>query len=100
MPSKSYDIVSAGYLLHGLSPEFRNYILTHMARIAAQYVVVFDYCCRGGWLVRLIERIEGPFYPQFLSSSRSEEFGSAGLKIQKSFQTSTFGKVWVCEKHP
>ncbi|MCK4836373.1 MAG: class I SAM-dependent methyltransferase [Candidatus Aminicenantes bacterium] len=98
IPSNSVDIVSTGYFLHGLSPEFRETILNNISRIAYQYVVVFDYCCDGGWFVRLIEWIEGPNYSRFISSSREEEFDAAGLKVEKSFHTSNFGKVWLCDK--
>jgi len=96
IPSNSFGIVSSGYFLHGLSPEFRKTILNNISRIAAEYVVIFDYCCEGGWFVRLIEWIEGPNYPEFISTSREAEFGAAGLKIEKSFRTSSFGNVWLC----
>jgi SAM-dependent methyltransferase len=95
IPSTGFGIVSSGYLLHGLSPEFRKTILNNISRIAAEYVVIFDYCCEGGWFVRLIEWIEGPNYPEFISTSREAEFGAAGLKIEKSFRTSSFGNVWL-----
>lgn len=97
-PSASFDIVSTGYLLHGLSTPFREKMLRDMARISSGFVVIFDYHGNGGWLVRLIERIEGPHYPHFLSTSREAEFDAAGLKIRQSFLTSPFGRVWLCEK--
>ncbi|MCU0236513.1 MAG: class I SAM-dependent methyltransferase [Acidobacteria bacterium] len=96
MPAKSYGIVSCGYLLHGLSPEFRATILKNIARIARHYVVVFDYCCDGGWFVRLIERMEGPHYPRFIATGREAEFAGAGLRIERSFRTSPFGDAWLC----
>jgi SAM-dependent methyltransferase len=94
--SGSYDIVSCGYLLHGLSAEFRKTILKNMARIAGHYVLVFDYCCDGGWFVRLIEWIEGPNYTQFIAAPRETEFAGAGLAIERAFRTSEFGNVWLC----
>ncbi len=94
--TQSYGIVSCGYFLHGLSPEFRTAILKNMARIARCHVVVFDYCCDGGWFVRLIERFEGPNYPQFIAASREAEFAAAGLRIERSFRTSPFGDAWLC----
>jgi SAM-dependent methyltransferase len=96
IPAASYGIVSCGYLLHGLSAGFREAVLKNIARIAGRYVVVFDYCCAGGWLVGLIERIEGPNYPQFIATPREAEFSGAGLRIERSFRTSSFGDVWLC----
>jgi len=96
--SNSYDIVTTGYLLHGVSPEFRKYIIENMARIAKKYVIVFDYCCDGGWLVRLIEWIEGSDYMEFISSPIKEKFEEVGLKIERSFMTSKIGNVWLCSK--
>jgi SAM-dependent methyltransferase len=96
--SELYDIVSTGYLLHGLSPDFRNYILKNMVRISKKYVIVFDYCCDGGWFVRFIEWLEGSDYMNFISVSREKEFADAGLKIERAFMTSKIGNVWLCSK--
>jgi len=96
IPAASFAIVSCGYLLHGLSAGFRESILKNISRIASHCVVVFDYNGDGGWLVRLIERAEGPNYPQFIAASRHEEFARAGLRIDISFPTSEFGTVWLC----
>ena len=96
--SGSYDIVSCGYLLHGLSAGFREAILKNIARIAGRYVLVFDYCCAGGWFVRLIEWIEGPNYPQFIATRRETEFAGAGLVIERAFRTSEFGNAWLCSR--
>ena len=97
-PSASIDIVSAGYLLHGLSRPFRKRVLHHISRISSRFVVIFDYSGDGGWFVRLIEWIERSHYQEFISTSREPEFDVAGLKLLKSFQTSPFGKVWLCGK--
>jgi len=96
IPAQSYGIVSCGYFLHGLSTGFRETILRNISRIAGSCVVVFDYCCDGGWFVRLIERVEGPNYPHFIVASREAEFAAAGLRIERSFRTSPFGNAWLC----
>lgn len=96
IPARSYGIVSCGYFLHGLSAGFREDVLKNIARIAGRYVVVFDYCCDGGWFVRLVEWIEGPNYPQFIATPRAAEFAAAGLLIERSFRTSGFGDAWLC----
>ncbi len=96
IPARSWDIVCCGYVLHGLSAGFRHAVLKNLSRIACRYVVVFDYCHDGGWLVRLIERAEGPHYRQFMATSRQAEFAAAGLRIEKSLSTSNFGCAWLC----
>ena len=92
----SYDLVSMGYFLHGLSPDFRRYILRESARIARAQVLIFDYCCDGGWLVRFIEWIEGPNYPAFIAEDRGQEFRRAALRIDREERVSDFGGYWLC----
>ncbi len=93
---RSYDVVCMGYLLHGLSPEFRRHVIQQSSRIARQHVLVFDYCCEGNWYVRLIERIEGPHYPGFLAEDRHEAFNRASLKVDHEERISDFGGYWLC----
>ncbi|GAJ04205.1 unnamed protein product, partial [marine sediment metagenome] len=71
-------------------------ILKQMARIARKYIIIFDYCCDSGWLIRFIEWLEGPNYPQFIGESREKEFNEAGLKINKYLRVSAFGGAWLC----
>ncbi len=94
--TNTHDVVCMGYLLHGLSPDFRRHVLREAARIASEYVLVFDYCCRGNWFVRLIEWIEGPNYPGYLAEDRREEFDRVGLQVQQYQQTSDVGGYWLC----
>ncbi len=97
IPHQSYDIVTMGYFLHGVHPDFQKQILEHSARIAKKQVVIFDYCCKGNWLVDVIEWIEGSHYNHFVSADRKEEFRSAGLEIIKEINLSDYGSVWVCQ---
>jgi len=91
-----YDLVSMGYFLHGLSPAFRRYVLRESARIASVQVLIFDYCCDGGWLVRLIEWVEGPNYPAFIAEDREDEFRKANLRVDREERVSEFGGFWLC----
>jgi len=93
-----YDIVAMGYFLHGVDAAFRHRVLSEAARIAREYVVVFDYCCKGNWLVRFIEWLEGPHYPSFIAGSRENDFRAAGLRIVKEINLSDYGSVWLCKK--
>ena len=92
----SFGIVSMGYFLHGVDAEFRHEVLIEAARIASDFVIIFDYGRPGNFLVRFIEWVEGPHYPAYLAGSRAAEFREAGLKIVEFFPTSDFGQVWVC----
>lgn len=92
--SGAYDLVSMGYFLHGLSPEFRRFIVREAARIARAHVLIFDYGRDGGWFIRFIEWIEGPNYPLFIAEDRERELGKAGLRIDREERVSDFGSYW------
>ena len=96
MEDDTYDLVSMGYFLHGLTPDFRRYVLRESARIARVHVLIFDYCCDGGWFVRLIEWVEGPNYPAFIAEDRGDEFRRAALRVDREEQVSDFGGYWLC----
>jgi ubiquinone/menaquinone biosynthesis C-methylase UbiE len=92
----AYDVVCMGYLLHGLSAEFRRYSLNQAARVAAKHVLIFDYGRRGSGLIRLIERIEGPHYPEFVANDFAQQLRREGLEISRAEQVSDFGDYWLC----
>jgi SAM-dependent methyltransferase len=96
LPADSWDLVSMGYLLHGLDREFRLQILRQAARIAKSHVVVFDYGEPGNRWVRLIEWIEGPHYPEFLADSREADFAAAGLTLLRHRPMANSGAMWLC----
>jgi SAM-dependent methyltransferase len=92
----AYDLVAMGFFLHGLSPDFRRFILRESARIARSHVLIFDYGRDGGWLIRCIEWIEGPNYPGFIAEDRALELRSAGLEVNREARVSDFGSYWLC----
>jgi SAM-dependent methyltransferase len=94
--SGAYDLVSMGYFLHGLSPEFRCFIVRETARIARTHVLIFDYGCHGGWFIRIIEWIEGPNYPLFIAEDREQELGKGSLCIDREEPVADFGSYWLC----
>lgn len=96
--SGSFNIVSMGYFLHGVNPEFRMQVLRESSRIATAYVIIFDYCCRGNWLVDLIEWIEGSHYKQFTATERRNELTLTGLQIEQELNLSDYGSVWICKR--
>jgi ubiquinone/menaquinone biosynthesis C-methylase UbiE len=92
------DIVSMGYLLHGLSAELRKIILQKAADIAAQYVIVFDHSHHMNWLTKFIEYLEGSHYKEFIASDKNKLFSEAGLEIIDEFNVDEFGYCWLCGK--
>lgn len=92
------DIVSIGYLLHGLSYDLRRIILQKAAVLASEYVVIFDHSGHASWMVALIELLEGSHYKEFISSDYNKMFGEAGLKIMEEFTVNKMGYCWLCAK--
>ncbi|MCD4748889.1 MAG: class I SAM-dependent methyltransferase, partial [Thermoanaerobaculales bacterium] len=77
--SGSFDVVTLAYVLHGFDPQLRSLTLSHAARLARFGVLIFDYSGMGPWYVRLIEWIEGPHYPAFVSRPMAEHLQPFGL---------------------
>jgi ubiquinone/menaquinone biosynthesis C-methylase UbiE len=61
----SFDIVTASFVLHGVKKDKRGKILTEMKRITKDMVVIHDYCCHSGPVVRFLERLEKSDYINF-----------------------------------
>ncbi len=95
IPGGSYDLVTMGYLLHGLNPAMRRFALCHAARIARHAVLVFDYGRPGPWIVRLVEWIEGPHYASFIGRPFGDIAAEAGLEVERSGSTSDVGSYWL-----
>ena len=92
------DIVSMGYLLHGLSPELRKTILQKATDLTSEYVVIFYHSNHTSWIVKIIEYLEGSHYKDFIASDKNKMFNEAGLKIIDEFTVSDFGYCWLCGK--
>lgn len=80
--SGSYDLVTMGFVLHGLSPGLRRHALQHAARIGAGRVVVFDYGRDRSWMVDIVEAIEGPHYFEYVRSPFERMLQEAGLESE------------------
>lgn len=95
------DIISMGYLLHGLSYDLRRIILQKAVALASEYLVIFDHSGHSNfasWIIALVELIEGSHYKEFISSNRSKLFGELGLKIIEEFTVTNTGYCWLCAK--
>ncbi|MEJ2052683.1 MAG: class I SAM-dependent methyltransferase [Calditrichaceae bacterium] len=92
------EMVSMGFLLHGLSPKLRKIILRKAAYLAKQYVLIFDYSSRKNLVVEIIEFLEGSYYHEFIQGDHKQMFRDAGLDIIKEFNVSGNGCCWLCRK--
>jgi predicted TPR repeat methyltransferase len=92
------DIVSMGYLLHGLSYELRRIILQKAVALASEHLVIFDHSGRASWMIALVELLEGSHYKEFISSDHSKMFAEFGLKIIEGFSVHRIGYCWLCSK--
>jgi len=97
-PDLSFDLVSFGYVLHGLSPDLRLFVLRQADRIASRWVLICDYCCRGPWYVSLVERIEGPHYPAFVASPIEDLLAAAHLEVQRRVPMAPCSACWLCRR--
>ena len=96
-PDDSFDIVSMAYLLHGIPENFRVFILRQALRIARRRILVFDYPGPGPWHVRLIEKIEGPHYPDFVSRDFRAWAARVGLEVLRRGAASDHGSWWLID---
>lgn len=93
--SRSFDLVTLAYVLHGLPEALRPVVLGHAARIGRGHVLLLDYAGRGPWYVRLIEFLEGPHYPSFAARPAADLLGAAGLTVVAHGTTSATGGYWL-----
>lgn len=62
---KSFDIVTASYVIHGVKADKRAKILTEMKRIAKEAIVIHDFVGRTPLFVRFLEFMEQSDYKNF-----------------------------------
>ncbi|MFA5637552.1 MAG: class I SAM-dependent methyltransferase [Anaerovoracaceae bacterium] len=71
-PDKSFDIVMASYVAHGINKEERRELYTQMGRVAKEWVVIYDYNQKRSPLTSLVEWMEGGDYFNFIRHGRKE----------------------------
>ena len=71
-PDKSFNLVTATFVLHGMKSEKRLELLKEMRRLAKDYVVVHDFYRGTPLLVRLLEFLERSDYVNFKKSFKNE----------------------------
>lgn len=71
-PDKSFNLVTATFVLHGMKWDKRLELLKEMKRLAKDYVVVHDFYRGTPPLVRLLEFLERSDYVNFKKSFENE----------------------------
>lgn len=71
-PDKSFHIVTATFVLHGMKSAKRLEFLKEMKRLAKDYVVIHDFYRGSPPLVRLLEFLERSDYVNFKKSFEKE----------------------------
>ncbi|MGM0438690.1 MAG: class I SAM-dependent methyltransferase [Bacillota bacterium] len=70
----SFELVTAAYLIHGLTEEKRRILYKETKRVASEYVIYHDYHQNDYLLIKIIEFLEGGDYFDFVKNV-PEEFG-------------------------
>lgn len=91
-----FDLVTMGYVLHGMSPPLRMQLLARVRELAARHVLIVDYARRGTLLTRFIEWVEGPHYFEFIREPLAPKLLDAGLGVSLRGRTRTGGGYWLC----
>lgn len=68
----SFQIVTAAYLAHGLSPEDREILYMESARVAEKLVLFHDFGSKTNPVITFIESLEGSYYKDFIKSVPDE----------------------------
>lgn len=88
----SFDIVTASFMLHGVTEDVRETILKEMKRISKQHVIINDYYGKTPAVARFLEYMEKSDYHHF-KKNFCNELNSMFPKVKKvkaSFGTSVY----------
>lgn len=69
---KSFDVVTASLMLHGVTADHREKILREMKRVARKHVVVHDFSGKTPPFVRFLEYLEKSDYVNFKANFCNE----------------------------
>ena len=72
LADKSFDLVSAAYVVHGLEREDRAAFFREAGRLSRGLVLFHDYSGRRRLLTDFIERLEGGGYFEFIETGAEE----------------------------
>ncbi|MEN8137565.1 MAG: class I SAM-dependent methyltransferase [Bacteroidota bacterium] len=61
----SFDIVTASFVIHGVTQERREKMLSEMKRVSKRYIVLHDFIGRTPYFIRILEFLERSDYKHF-----------------------------------
>ncbi|MEL7626702.1 MAG: class I SAM-dependent methyltransferase [Anaerolineaceae bacterium] len=71
-PDKSFDIVMASFMAHGMDEDQRKKLYTEMQRVGKHLAILHDYNGAESILMKLAEVLEGGNYFQFIRQVKNE----------------------------
>ncbi len=82
--SKSFEIVLAAYVAHGMQPEQRLELYSEMKRLSRYLVILHEYNQNRSLLTNIVEYAEGGDYFNFIRIVEDELKGGFFLEIFRS----------------
>ena len=92
----SFDIVTASFLLHGVTENIRNNILNEMKRISKKYIIINDYYGKTHLIAKILEFLEKSDYKYF-KKNICNELNKNFYKVSK-IKASLGTAVYFAEK--
>ncbi len=84
IPDKSFDIVTASYVLHGVKKNKRQKMLEQMKRVGTQYIIIHDFAGKISpfvYMLEILERSDMPYFRKHFLKEMEETFGNCQLII-------------------
>lgn len=72
LPDKSFDLVIASYVAHGMEQAHRQALYAEMARLARARVIIYDYNQNRNLLTSIVEWLERGDYFHFIRHAEAE----------------------------
>lgn len=93
----SFDIVTASYVIHGVTEERRKKMLQEMKRVTRKYVVLHDFKGNTPYFIRLLEFMERSDYKHFKKNICIEL--NSLFKNVESIEVKYGSGLYIAEKH-
>ena len=95
-PDGAFDLVTASFVLHGVTFPIRNRFLKEMKRVSNRYVVVHDFAGHTQWFVRFLEFMERSDYKYF-KRHFCDEMKALFSRVHK-LELTTNNGLYIAEK--